>query len=312
MDEGGRERHGRPVVPLSVTTDKPPGIPSYRGRIAPTPTGFLHLGHYATFFTAWQRARAAGGRLVYRNEDIDPQRCRPEFADAARADLRWAGLDWDEGPDVGGPHRPYDQSARLDDYRHALSRLRAGGWLYPCACSRRDVNAAAGAPHDEGAEPVYPGTCRERSEPPADAAYCWRFRVPDGGKIPFADGRLGAQCFVAGRDFGDFVVWRRDDAPAYELAVVVDDVAMNITEVVRGEDLLLSTARQLLLYAALGHAPPAWFHCPLVRDREGRRLAKRHRSLSLRELRAAGHDPRELPALAGLPLQNRNDAINRG
>lgn len=270
------------------------------------------MGHYATFFTAWQRARAAGGRLVYRNEDIDPQRCRPEFADAARADLRWAGFEWDEGPDVDGPHRPYDQSARLDNHRHALLQLRAGGCVYPCTCSRRDVIAAAGAPHDGGAEPVYPGTCRGRSEPPPDVPYCWRFRVPDGQEILFADGRLGAQRFVASRDFGDFVVWRRDDAPAYELAVVVDDVAMNITEVVRGEDLLLSTARQLLLYAALGHAPPAWFHCPLVRDREGRRLAKRHRALSLRELRAAGHDPRELPTLAGLPQHDCNNAANRG
>lgn len=270
----------------------------YRGRLAPTPTGFLHLGHFATFRTAWQRARAAGGRLVFRNEDIDPQRCRPDFARAALEDLRWAGLDWDEGPDIGGPFAPYEQSARIENHRAALAALRAGGFVFPCTCSRKDLAAAAQAPHDDGAEPVYPGTCRGRVEPPPDAAYCWRFRVPDGESIAFVDGRLGPQTFVAGRDFGDFVVWRRDDAPAYELAVVVDDAAMQITEVVRGEDLLLSTARQLLLCRALGLAAPAFFHGPLLRDEQGRRLAKRSAALSLRELRARGLRPEELAALA--------------
>jgi glutamyl-tRNA synthetase len=257
----------------------------------------LHLGHFATFRTAWERARRAGGRLVYRNEDIDPQRCRAEFAEAARRDLRWAGLDWDEGPDVGGVHAPYDQSARRSWYRRALSQLRMGGWVYPCTCSRRDVLAAAGAPHADEAEPLYPGTCRQGSEPPADAPCCWRFRVPDGREVAFVDGRLGETRYTAGRDFGDFVVWRRDDAPAYELAVVVDDIAMGITEVVRGEDLLLSTARQILLYWVLGHTPPAWYHCSLVKDADGRRLAKRHRALSLRELRENGVEATELPAL---------------
>lgn len=260
----------------------------YRGRIAPTPTGFLHLGHLATFRTAWQRARAAGGRLVYRNEDIDPQRCRPEYAAAAIEDLRWAGLEWDEGPDVGGPHAPYDQSARMAGFREACERLVRAGCAFFCTCSRRDLAEAAGAPHDDGTEPVYPGTCRERRVRPEGGAAAIRFRVRDGEAVEFVDGRLGPQQFVAGRDFGDFVIWRRDDAPAYELAVVVDDAAMGITEVVRGEDLLLSTARQILLYRALGWEPPAFFHCPLVRDPEGRRLAKRHAALSLRELRARG------------------------
>lgn len=266
----------------------------YRGRLAPTPTGHLHLGHFATFRTAWQRARAAGGTLIYRNEDIDPQRCRPEYAAAAVEDLRWAGLDWDEGPDIGGPHAPYEQSKRIDSYRAALATLRERGGVFACTCSRRDVAGAANAPHDESGEPIYPGTCRARREPPANQGHCWRFRVRDGETITFRDGRLGEQTFVAGRDFGDFVVWRRDDAPAYELAVVVDDAAMGITEVVRGEDLLVSTARQLLLYRALGLSPPAFHHCPLLRDASGRRLAKRDAALSLRELRARGVAPVEL------------------
>lgn len=270
----------------------------YRGRLAPTPTGHLHLGHFATFRTAWQRARAAGGTLVYRNEDIDPQRCRPGFAAAALEDLRWAGLDWDEGPDVGGPHAPYEQSARVAMFRIALAMLRERGAVFACTCSRRDVAAAASAPHDESGEPVYPGTCRERREPTTNQPHCWRFRVRDGEKIAFRDGRLGERSFVAGCDFGDFVVWRRDDAPAYELAVVVDDAAMGITEVVRGEDLLLSTARQLLLYRALGLVPPAFYHCPLIRDANGQRLAKRDAALSLRELRARGVDPAELENLS--------------
>ncbi|RME68776.1 MAG: tRNA glutamyl-Q(34) synthetase GluQRS [Verrucomicrobia bacterium] len=264
----------------------------YRGRIAPTPTGPLHLGHLATFRTAWLRAREAGGTLVYRNEDIDPHRCRRRFVEAAIEDLRWAGLDWDEGPDVGGPFVPYDQSARMPLYRAALERLRSANAVYPCTCSRRDVAAAAHAPHAVGGEVIYPGLCRHRdADTPVDAAHAWRFRVPDGEVVAFVDGRLGPQGYVAGRDFGDFIVWRRDDAPAYELAVVVDDAAMEITEVVRGEDLLLSTARQLLLYRALGLQPPAWYHCPLVRDERGRRLAKRDAALGLRELRAAGWSP---------------------
>lgn len=275
---------------------------SYRGRIAPTPTGYLHLGHYATFRVAWEHARAANGVLVYRNEDIDPQRCRPEFARAAMEDLRWAGVDWDEGPDLGGPHAPYDQSQRTQRYREALAQLSARGHVFACTCSRRDVAAAANAPHDENGDPLYPGTCRGRSTAPGDRTHCWRFRVPDGEMITFVDGRLGKQSFVAGRDFGDFVVWRRDDAPAYELAVVVDDAAMGMTEIVRGEDLLLSTARQLLLYRALGFPVPAFHHAPLLRDAAGRRLAKRDAALSLRQLRQRGVAPADLPRLVRMHL----------
>ena len=272
----------------------------YRGRIAPTPTGLLHLGHYRTFHTAWSRARAARGKLVLRIEDIDSSRCRPEFDQALIEDLRWAGLDWDEGPDVGGPFAPYEQSRRLPDYRDAFSRLRRAGHLFACSCSRRDVASAALAPHAEDAEPLYPGTCRERTEA-ASGPVCWRFRVPAGQASSFHDSGLGPQAFIGGRDFGDFIVWRRDDAPAYELAVVADDAAMQITEVVRGADLLMSTARQLLLYRALGLEPPAFHHVPLVRDAQGRRLAKRHDASSLSHLRERGVNPDELLALAESP-----------
>jgi glutamyl-tRNA synthetase len=271
-------------------------LAQYRGRIAPTPTGYLHLGHYQTFRTAWERARAAEGTLVFRMEDLDPTRCRQEFAQAALDDLRWAGLDWDEGPDSGGPHAPYEQSRRSGRFRAAFERLKEAGAVFPCSCSRLDVAMAALAPHVEDAEPVYPGTCRRRHAAPAGGRISWRFRVPDGETLSFTDGRMGAQAFVSGRDFGDFVVWRGDDAPAYELAVVVDDAAMGITEVVRGADLLLSTARQLLLYRSLGVASPGFYHCPLLTDARGVRLAKRHDALSLRQLRLQGVTPDELPA----------------
>lgn len=198
------------------------------------------------------------------------------------------GLDWSEGPVF--------QSARGSVYRDVWRRLHAAGVIYPSEVSRKDVRDAALAPHDdeEGAEPIFPPALR----PPADAALAyddpagvvWRFRVPDGEPITFDDVRQGAQRFTAGVDFGDFVVWRKDDVPAYELAVVADDIAMGITEVVRGADLLKSTARQLLVYRALGAAPPAWCHEPLVRDAEGKRLAKRYQALSLATLRARGID----------------------
>ena len=288
--------------------------PSYRGRLAPSPTGHLHLGHARTFWTAYARARAAGGVLVLRNEDLDPSRSRAEFAAAMLEDLRWLGVDWDEGLDVGGAYAPYTQSERRALYLGAWSRLVAEGHVYACVCSRRDVLRAAEAPHEAAAraapddEPHYPGTCR----PPAGVAsqvtastsgpagLNWRFRVPDGEELVFEDLNRGRQVFVAGRDFGDFVVWRRDDVPAYQLAVVVDDALMRITEVVRGADLLKSTARQMLLQRALGHATPAYFHCDLVTDERGERLAKRHESLSLRALRAAGLTPEAVRARLGI------------
>jgi glutamyl/glutaminyl-tRNA synthetase len=262
----------------------------YRGRLAPSPTGYLHLGHARTFWTAQERARLHRGQLILRNEDLDPERCKSPFVAAMIEDLRWLGLDWDEGPDIGGPHVPYEQSKRRELHRAAFEKLQAGGYLFACSCSRKDIQQALNAPHAADDEPIYPGTCRE---PRAGEIrrVSWRFRVPDGEIIPFIDARLGPQQFVAGRDFGDFIVWRHDDVPSYQLAVVVDDAAMGITEVVRGEDLLVSTARQILLYRGLGLAIPGFYHCPLLTDETGRRLAKRHDSSSLRALREKGITP---------------------
>jgi len=210
-------------------------------------------------------------------------------------DLRWLGITWQEGPDVGGEFAPYVQSMRRSWYLDAWRELRDGGFIYPCTCSRKDLAEAAGAPHEQNDEPMYPGKCRrKRSDSDAPAGVNWRFRVPDGRVIRFEDGGRGPQEYIAGRDFGDFVIWRRDDVPAYQLAVVVDDAAMGITEVVRGADLLKSTARQILLFEALGIKSPSWYHCDLVTDGDGIRLAKRHDALSLRKMRESGMTPEEV------------------
>jgi glutamyl-tRNA synthetase len=314
---------------------------TYRGRLAPSPTGYLHLGHARTFWVAWRRARAAHGKLIFRNEDLDYQRCKPEFVEAMYEDLRCLGLDWDEGPDItpqsgksgqpgdpgiGGSFGPHSQSERRSYYLDAWRKLRDSGLIYPCTCSRKDLERALSAPHEEpkstwsagalacgqnssaqpGAATVqfpddelpYPGTCREKigiaKDYDSPAGVSWRFKIPEGETISFEDRYFGHQEFVAGRDFADFLLWRRDDIPAYQLAVVVDDAAMQITEVVRGADLLKSTARQLLLIRALGYPVPAHFHCPLLRDEKNKRLAKRHDALSLRALRAQGADPEVL------------------
>ena len=277
---------------------------SLRGRLAPTPTGFLHVGHARTFAVAAARAGSAG--LVLRIEDLDRPRCREEFCQAAIEDLRWLGLEWSEGPDIGGPHASYRQSERTHWYLEVWRRLEQAGVIYPSPHSRRDVDEAATAPHEPGpgeargdanteldAEPIFPTSLRpatwDRAAEPGGVA--WRFRVPDGRVIEFDDAMAGRVRRTAGIDFGDFVVWRRDDLPAYELAVVADDHAMEIAEVVRGEDLLTSTARQLLLYEALGWATPAFCHVPLVRDADGRRLAKRTGGLAIRDLRGRGFSP---------------------
>ena len=303
---------------------------NYRGRIAPSPTGYLHVGHARTFWTAWQRARDAGGALIMRMEDLDTERSKSIYSDAAMEDLHWLGIRWLEGPDKGGPFGPYIQSRRRSFYLTAWRRLLTLGYIYPCRCSRKDLATALGAPHESTQagkmealddEPIYPGTCRplqasaigEAEEPDG----CnWRFRVPDGEAVEFIDGKMGAQRFVAGADFGDFLVWRRDTnpgsprtgprpwgggGPSYQLACVVDDAAMCITEVVRGADLLKSTARQMLLNRALGLRDPLWYHCPLVVDHNGRRLAKRHDALSLRTLRQRGLTPMNILS-AELPV----------
>ncbi len=272
----------------------------YRGRLAPSPTGLLHRGHARTFWTAARRAAEHQGTLILRNEDLDPQRCRPEFVRAMYEDLCWLGIHWSEGPDCGGPYAPYSQSERREHYLSAWRRLRDGGFIYPCNCSRKELAESASAPREPDDEPIYSGKCRGRKDAAAfeePAGINWRFGVPDGEGIRFADLHFGPQRFTAGLEFGDFLVWRRDDVPAYQLAVVADDVAMRISEVVRGADLLKSTARQLLLYRALGWTPPAFYHCELVCEL-GVRLAKRHDSLSIRHLRDLGWRPEEV---IGLP-----------
>lgn len=252
-----------------------------------------------------------------RMEDLDPDRSRAQYAEAALEDLRWLGMDWDGGPDVGGEHAPYEQSRRAEVYRAAWQRLRDRGFIYPCRCSRKDLAAALSAPHegpsrvnDPDDEPLYPGTCRPASTGEGRFDFSpglaegpgglnWRFRVPDGEVIEFIDGNLGVQRYTSGVDFGDFLVWRRDGVPSYQLACVADDFAMGITEVVRGADLLKSTARQILLNRALGYLNPAWFHCELMVDEQGRRLAKRHDALSIRELRRKGMSAGEVLGING-------------
>jgi glutamyl/glutaminyl-tRNA synthetase len=319
-----------------MSSDSSSTSDGYRGRLAPSPTGYLHVGHARTFWTAYERARDAAGTLVMRMEDLDPQRSRAVYAGAALEDLRWLGIRWQEGPDVGGRFGPYEQSRRGGRYLAAWKRLFAAGVIYPCRCSRKDLEGALAAPHEseghaaaEDDEPIYAGTCRgfldaearcdAFGELPLDspAGLNWRFAVPKGEAIRFEDGSLGTQQFVAGRDFGDFLVWRRDGgpgsprtglrpwdggAPSYQLACVADDAAMRITEVVRGGDLLKSTARQMLLNRALGYADPAWFHCPLVTDKNGVRLAKRSDALSIRALREHGWTPEAILS-ATMPIE---------
>lgn len=266
-----------------------------RGRYAPSPSGQLHIGNALAALMAWLQVRKAGGTFVLRMEDIDTARCRPEFAAGIMEDLHWLGLDWDEGPDVGGPHAPYTQSERLALYGQALQRLDARGSLYPCYCSRHDLLAAAAAPHGLASEgPAYPGTCRGLS--PAEAEARAKRKTPslrfaaDDRELTQRDGIAGTRR-VNAADGGDFVVRRADGIFSYQLAVVVDDALMGITHVLRGADLLDSTPRQLLLYEALGWTPPAFAHIPLLLDPDGRRLAKRHGGITLAELREAGVSP---------------------
>ena len=357
----------------------------YVGRLAPSPTGLMHLGHARTFWIAAMRALAAGnalegtkgtqvtkgdqgtkgakeaeatkgagGELFLRNDDLDRSRCRAEYVEAMIEDLRWLGLRWRE-PVIS-------QSGRIPLYRVALARLHAAGLIYPCNRSRRDVAGAVGAPHEGGLsgtgcqpvesgtgilpvdsretragcpcyskptgwqpvpldgwqpvpldahdEPVFPREWRPAADAPlpalprADESITtnWRFRVPDGETISFTDNALGPLRAVAGRDFGDFLVWRRDDLPSYQLACAVDDTAMGVTEVVRGADLVKSTFRQILILRALGAVAPQYYHCPIMNDAGGQRLAKRHDALALRTLRAQGATPEEiLRQFAGPP-----------
>ena len=287
-----------------------------RGRFAPTPSGEMHIGNARTALLAWLQIRQAGGELVLRMEDIDGPRSRPALAAQLLEDLRWLGLDWDEGPDIGGPYGPYTQSERLPDYRQAIERLTAAGLLYPCYCSRAELMAVASAPHGLDAEgPVYPGTCRrlseaERAARAARKTPSLRFRMPDR-PVRFRDEAAGPCAFAPGAG-GDFVIRRADGIVSYQLAVVVDDAAMRITDVLRGYDLLDSTPRQLMLYEALELPAPRFAHVPLLLGPDGKRLAKRHGASSLRSLREAGVKPeRVVGALAAISgLHDRVEPIH--
>lgn len=266
-----------------------------RGRFAPTPSGLMHIGNARTALLSWLQIRSEGGQFILRIEDIDKPRSRPHYAEQALSDLCWLGLDWDEGPDIGGPFTPYVQSEREDSYEAALQQLLEQGKLYPCFCSRAELQAIASAPHGLSSEgPAYPGLCRqltafEREDRAATKQPSLRFAMPDH-PVHYIDEAAGPQSFTTGAG-GDFVVKRADGIISYQLAVVVDDAAMGITDVLRGYDLLDSTPRQLLLYEALGLTPPRFAHVPLLLGPDGNRLAKRHGAVSLASIRERGLPP---------------------
>jgi glutamyl-tRNA synthetase len=274
-----------------------------RGRYAPSPSGELHLGNLRTALLAWLFARHAGDAFVLRVEDLDRPRMRPGATERMLTDLRWLGLDWDEGPDIGGPYAPYLQSERIAIYEAYLRRLVDTGLVYPCYCSRADVLRAASAPHGPQSEgPRYPGTCRtltrqqrqerERQGRPPSLRFC-----APAAPISFTDLLAGPQSQRVSAEVGDFIVRRADGIFAYQFAVVVDDALMGITQVVRGADLLHSTARQIALFQALGFSPPRYAHVPLLVDATGQRLAKRAASLGLEPLRAQRFTPEQVVGL---------------
>ena len=257
-------------------------MPTRVCRLAPSPTGHLHLGNARTFLIAWLSARKSNAKLILRIEDIDTPRVRPEYVDSQLADLKWLGLGWDEGPVF--------QSQRLQLYRDALEQLKKLEAVYPCTCTRKEIEQSASAPHADSEGPAYPGTCSQHSAKDAEALgkrpYCWRFRFD---RAPAFDDlfrgpmiRLDAKAIG-----GDFVVWR-GEMPSYQLAVVVDDALMGVTEVIRGDDLISSTPRQLALFEMLGFEAPRFGHVPLVFDEKGQRMAKRNDSTRLSNLREAG------------------------
>ena len=280
-----------------------------RGRLAPSPTGYAHLGNAWAFLLAWLAARSTAGQVVLRIEDIDPQRSRPEFAAALIEDLSWLGLDWDFGPDkpepaANGVMGPFEQSRRSGHYAAAIAQLERAGLTYPCFCTRKELRSMAGAPHVDDAGAPYPGTCRNLSpaeqekQRAASRRPCLRLHCPEG-PINFTDTVLGAQSHTLAACGGDFALRRSDGVVAYQLAVAVDDALMGINQVVRGRDILISTPRQIALLKLLGYGAPAYAHVPLLLDAEGQRLAKRHQSLALRNLRQMGADPRRITGLLG-------------
>jgi glutamyl-tRNA synthetase len=283
-------------------TANEPASRSLVGRLAPSPTGAQHVGNARTYLLAWLSIRSRGGRLILRMEDIDSPRIKRGAAKQAIDDLRWLGLDWDEGPDIGGPCAPYVQTERLQFYRDALGQLVADERVYPCTCTRSDILAAASAPHAGQEGPKYPGTCASRCAAEAVSfaaegrSFAWRIRATDRER-PLIDLVVGVTSRNVAVDLGDFVVSKSDGTPAYQLAVVVDDHAMGVTEVLRGDDLLPSAFRQWELYEAFGWSPPQFAHVPLVVGEDGRRLAKRHGDTRLATLREQGMPAEELVGL---------------
>ena len=269
----------------------------YRGRIAPSPTGYLHLGHARTFWLAMERARASEGTLVYREEDLDFNRCNKKYSKAAIEDLSWFGLEWQEGI-TKADQESFKQSNRINIYLDALEKLKKLNLIYPCNKSRQDIKKIQISNKKNKTEPIYPEHWRADLDDYENfeftTGYNWRFRIPNKKNICFNDERLGPCQFKCGEDFGDFIVWRKDGIPSYELAVVVDDIKMKISEVVRGEDLLISTARQILIYNALGFNTPKFYHAPLLVDSEGIKLSKTKNSMALRELKQLGFTPNSL------------------
>lgn len=269
------------------------------GRLAPSPTGAQHVGNARTYLLAWLSIRSRGGRVILRMEDIDSPRIKPGAAEQAMDDLRWLGLDWEEGPDLGGPHSPYVQTRRIERYQSALEQLKSAELVYPCTCTRSDVAAAASAPHVGQEGPRYPGTCSMRSVKDAfeltaaGRPFAWRFRTsPERHELH--DLVAGVRTCNVAEELGDFVVYKSAGSPAYQLAVVVDDMAMNVTEVLRGDDLLPSAFRQLELYQAFAAKPPVFAHVPLVIGEDGCRLAKRHGDTRISWLRERQVPPERL------------------
>jgi glutamyl-tRNA synthetase len=280
-----------------------------RGRFAPSPSGFMHLGNAWTALLAWLDIRKLGGSMVLRMEDLDPQRSKDGFAEALMQDMRWLGLDWDEGPDVGGAYGPYKQSERTGFYEATLEILIQKGLVYPCFCSRAELRNAATAPHAGESEYLYSGRCSSLSAVKAELLKkngrrpSLRLRV-DTDEISFNDELYGQQSQNLRQICGDFVIRRADGVFAYQLAVVIDDAAMAINRVVRGADLLASTPRQIRIWRLLGAQPPAFLHVPLLYGTDGSRLSKRHGSLALHSLRQSGVRPEvilgQLAAWAGM------------
>jgi glutamyl-tRNA synthetase len=280
--------------------------PILTGRLAPSPTGALHLGNARTFLLAWLSIRQRQGRLILRMEDLDHPKVKPAAAGQALEDLRWLGLDWDEGPELGGPHAPYTQTERIQHYADALNQLKQRGLTSPCTCSRKDVAAAQSAPHASDALTRYPGTCHKRfpsfehaeSTLPDGRLPVWRFHAPDRD-VHFVDAFHGPVTINVHKQDGDFVLGRHRQGAGYMLAVVVDDAAMGITEVLRADDLLTATPRQILLQEALGLPTPTYCHVPLVVAADGRRLAKRHGDTRIATLREQGIPAEQVVGLLG-------------